>query len=257
MTVLAATDLSVSTADGSPLLSDVSLSVAAGETAVICGRPGSGKTMLAKALKGLLAGKAGLTVEGEVTRSADVGYVFQSPRTQLVRRTVRRDVAFGLENRGIDPGEIERRIDSHADLLQATDLLDREVKTLSGGEAAKAAILGVLVTRPDAIILDEPLAPLDLPNTRLLLDALDRLKDAGTAVIVAEHDLRDLLSRADRVHLLDDGTLSANGKPSQLLPALSDAGVRLPLQLEIELAIDEREGVPRSFDPGDLEVNWW
>lgn len=236
MTVLAAADLSVRAADGSPLLRDVSMSVDAGETALICGRPGSGKTLLVKALKGLLDDKPGLSVEGSVTGEADIGYVFQSPRTQLVRRTVRRDAAFGLENRGVSPAEIEERIAAHADRLDAEALLDRRVDELSGGEAAKAALLGVLVTDPEVVILDEPLARLDLPNTRLLVDALDGLRDAGTAVIIAEHDLRDLLGRADRVTLLRKGTVAASGSPDRIVRDLADAGVRLPFRLEVEIA---------------------
>ena len=236
MTVLAAKDLSVTASDGSTLLSHVSFSIEAGETAVICGRPGSGKTLLAKALKGLLADRPGLTVAGDVAAAVDIGYVFQSPRTQLVRRTVRRDVAFGLENRGVEPGAIEDRIATHAEELEATALLDRRVEGLSGGEAAKAALLGVLVTEPAVIVLDEPLAALDLPNTQLLLDALDRLRAAGTAVIVAEHDLRDLLERADHVHLLQKGSVAAAGPPDDVRRDLAASGVRLPISLEVELA---------------------
>lgn len=256
MTVLAATNLSVTASDGSPLLSDVSISLDAGEMAVVCGRPGSGKTLLLKALKGLLASKPGLTVEGEVTATADIGYVFQTPRTQLVRRTVRRDLAFGLENRGIAPSEIEDRIASRATHLEAEDLLDREVAGLSDGETAMVALLGVLVTDPDVIVLDEPFASMDYPNTRLLLDALDRLTAGGTAILVAEHDLRDLLDRADHVHLLRDGTVAESGPPGDVTRALVESGVWLPFRIELAYASSPpgREGRFESA-PGNVEVD--
>lgn len=256
MTVLAATGLSVTPTAGSPLLDDVSFSVEEGETAVVCGPPGSGKTLLLKALRGLLQKNPGLTVEGDVTDGADVGYVFQTPRSQLVRKTVRRDVAFGLENRGVEPGEIDARITTHADLLEAEHLLDRNVDELSGGEAAKAALLGVLVTEPDVILLDEPLAPLDYANTRLLLAALDRLRDTGRAVVIAEHDLRDLLGRADHVSLLERGSVIGSGPPRSLLRDLVSAGVKVPVHLEVELAIADPGTEGRlSLAPRELEVD--
>lgn len=222
------------------MLSDVSISIDDGEMAVVCGRPGSGKTLLLKALKGLLGSKPGLTVDGEVTDTADIGYVFQIPRTQLVRRTVRRDVAFGLENRGVEPSETVARIADRAEQLEAEDLLDREVAGLSDGETAMVALLGVLVTDPDVIVLDEPFASMDYPNTRLLLDALDRLTAGGTAVLVAEHDLRDLLDRADHVYLLRDGTVAESGPPGDVTRALVESGVRLPFRIEVAYARSAR-----------------
>lgn len=256
MTALAATGLTVTATDGSSLLDDVSFSVDTGETAVVCGPPGSGKTLLLKALKGLLGGNPGLTVEGEVTDGVDVGYVFQTPRTQLVRKTVRRDVAFGLENRGVEPAEIGGRIATHADLLEAEHLLDRDVNELSGGEVTKAALLGILVTDPDVIVLDEPLAPLDYANTQLVLEALDRLREAGRAVVIAEHDLRDLLVRAHHVTLLDSGSVIASGPPRTVLRDLIGAGVRVPVHLEVELALAEPGTEGRlPLGPTELEVD--
>lgn len=257
MSVLSADSLSVRTADGTHLLSDLSLYVEHGETVLVCGPPGSGKTLVTKALKGLLDGRDDLAVDGTVHRDGSIGYVFQSPRRQLVRRTVERDVAFGLENRGVPAEEIESRIDRYAAVLEAEHLLERPVRALSGGEATTVAILGVVVTEPDVIVLDEPIAPLDAPNTRLVLDAIDRLRNRGTAVVVAEHDLRNLLRRADSILLLESGRVATRGAPEAVLSALSKAGVKLPFSTEVALALsgDDRDvRIPLSSDEPEVEL---
>lgn len=235
MTVLEAESLSVTAADGTSILEDVDLAVDAGETVLVCGGPGAGKTILLKALKGLLDERTDLAVAGTVRRNGTVGFVFQRPGVQLVRQHVRDDVAFGLENRGVAVATIRERIDTYAALLEAEDLLERRVRDLSRGEEAKAALLGCLVTDPDVVVLDEPLSALDHPNTRLVLEAIDRLRDRGTAVVVSEHDLRDLLPRGDRVVLLADGAVDDRGRPRELASALRAAGVKLPVVTEVAL----------------------
>lgn len=248
---LRAAGLTVRSSSGEPLLADVDLTVERGELLLVCGRTGSGKTLLAKALRGLLDRRDDLSVAGEIAADGDLGFVFQRPASQLVRRTVRSDVAFGLENRAIPPAEIADRVDDYADRLGATDLLDRRIETLSGGETAIIALLGVLVTEPDAVILDEPLAALDAPSTDRVLEAIDTLRADGTTLIIAEHDCRELISRADRVLLLEDGRTAARGAPASVVDDLREAGVRLPFSSMVALerrAAGEPVAVPLGPD---------
>lgn len=228
MTVLSAASLSVTAADGTTLLDDVSLDVDTGEVVLVCGPSGSGKTLLVKALKGLLDGRDDLAVSGRVDRGGAIGYVGQTPRAQLVRRRVRHDVAFGPENRGVPPGEIRDRVERAARTLDATALLDRGTRDLSGGEATIVALLGALAMEPAAVVLDEPLATLDHRNTQLVLDALDHLAAGDAGIVVAEHDVRDLLDRGDHALLLDDGRVHRSGAPASMSRDLHRAGVTVP-----------------------------
>lgn len=249
MTVLEADAVGARTRDGTDLLRDVSLTVADDELLLLCGSPGAGKTLLLKALEGVLAQHEHLERTGSVRRNGRVGFVFQHPEIQLVRRRVRHDVAFGLENQGVPVDEISARIDRYADLLDAGHLLDRTIRDLSRGETTKVALLGVLVTEPDVVLLDEPLTALDYRNERLLLDAVARLRESGTSVVVSEHDLRDLLSLGDRAVVLERGVKTASGTPREVAPKLHEVGMKLPVATELALERGARgAALPVSAD---------
>jgi len=190
-----------------PALHGVSLTCRAGEITLIVGQSGSGKTTLARCINGLIphSYKSG-TLHGEVCCGGQpvgrlslaqlarrIGTVMQDPDRQVVATRVFYDIAFGPENLGLSTDEIRARVYEAAAQLHITHLLERDTHTLSGGELQKVVIAGALAMRPQALLLDEPLSSLDPPSARDALMVFRRLADAGLAVVMIEHRVREAL----------------------------------------------------------------
>lgn len=202
-----------------PSLRDVSLVFDAG-VSLIVGRSGSGKTTLVRCINGLIphSYKQG-TLTGRVRCFGDevrllslsqlarrVGTVMQDPDKQIVATRVYNEIAFGLENLGLPPGEIRSRVSDAANRLHIAHLLDRDTHTLSGGELQKVVIAAALAMQPRALVLDEPLASLDPPSAREALVLFRRLADEGMIVLLVEHRVGDALRIApDRCIALQAG----------------------------------------------------
>jgi len=216
-------------------LDDVDLTIGDGENVVLVGPNGSGKTTLVRHFNALLEPASGVVeVNGRdahadpVAARTSVGMVFQHPRDQFVAGTVGADVAFGPENLGLDRAEIDRRVGAALEAVDLADQRDRSIAALSGGEQARVAIAGALAMEPDHLVLDEPLAGLDLRARRSVLDRLRELGEAGTSIVVVTHDLRDLTELADRIVALVDGEVTLDGPPETVLGDLGTVGVRDP-----------------------------
>jgi biotin transport system ATP-binding protein len=204
--------------DGAPALRDVSLSIADGECLVLAGPNGSGKTTLVRHFNGLLSPDSGtVAVNGRpvaddlVAARTAVGMVFQDPRDGFVAGTVRADVAFGPENLGLPRAEIDSRVEAALETVGMADCGDVRIETLSGGERERVAIAGALAMRPDHLVLDEPFTGLDWPARQSVLDRLAAIVADGRSVVVVTHDLRDVLSLADRLVVLSDGHVAFEG----------------------------------------------
>lgn len=247
MKILTINSLCVKTTDGNRILDNIDLEVNSGDITIICGEPGSGKTILCKAIKGLLG--EDFQISGDISCPAKIGMVFQNPAKQIVRRYVRSDVVFGLENLGVEDKEIKKRLNKYAKLLDAHHLLEREVSKLSLGEVTKVALLGVLVCEPEAIILDEPLAKLDSRNRSIILDLIDKLHLHKKTLIITEHDLSDLLPRGDKLILLKDGRKLAEGGPVQVASLLRKEGMKLPFLTELSLKLRDKAEEVEIFIP--------
>ena len=197
----------------SPALRSASWTVPGGAFALVVGRSGSGKSTLLRCLNGLVPHFSGGAFGGQVTvggfdtryasprdLSADVGFVFQDPESQLVAGRVSDEIAFGLEHHGVDRHTMRKRVAETLDLLGIAHLRDRAPHQLSGGERQRVAIAAALALHPRMLVLDEPTSQLDPLAAEDVLAALTRLnEDLGLTIVVAEHRLERLLARADRV----------------------------------------------------------
>jgi energy-coupling factor transport system ATP-binding protein len=183
---------------GRDAVRDASFNIVAGEVVVLAGPSGSGKTTLLRALAGLVPHYHGGRFGGTVTVAGSVGIAFQDPEAQGVYRDVVRDVAFGLECRGVAPGELRARALAALALVGAGHLAGRTLDALSGGELQLAALAGVLAPEPALLLLDEPTAQLDDATASTLLGHLRTIADGGTAIVIAEHRLDRVAGIADR-----------------------------------------------------------
>jgi energy-coupling factor transport system ATP-binding protein len=216
-------------------LDGVDLSIDGGLT-VVAGPSGGGKSTLLRLLNGLvphlyggrIAGRA--IVDGHnVLRTpsrrlaTSVGFVFQDAERQAVHATVERDIAFGLENIGMAPAAMRRRVGDVMEALGIAHLRDRTIATLSGGERQRVAVAGAMVLRPRLLVLDEPVSQLDHAGARALLDLCTDLRQSGTAVVVAEHRLDELLPVADALVTIAGGRVDGPATPTTLAASLDSA----------------------------------
>ena len=216
---LAANNLWFAYPNHSPILKSLSITVTAGERVGVIGPNGAGKTTFFMSLCSVLT-----PTQGEVTLfdrpiepgvfRPEIGFVFQNPSDQLFCASVREDVAFGPENMGLTPDEVAPRVHDALRITGMTDYIDRSPHHLSGGEKRMVAIAAVLAMQPRLVIYDEPSASLDMRARRRLIQFL---LQAPETMLISSHDLEFLLEVCDRVVLLDDGQIIADGDPRDIM----------------------------------------
>ncbi|AEH23813.1 energy-coupling factor ABC transporter ATP-binding protein [Pyrococcus yayanosii] len=233
-----------------PSLRGISMAVRKGEFVGIVGPSGSGKSTFCLTLNGIIPHsikgefRGNVYVDGLNTRehsvatlSTRVGLVLQNPDAQLFNMTVEDEVAFALENLGIEREEMERRIRWTLKLVGLWAKRHEFPPNLSGGEKQRLAIASVLVMKPKVLVLDEPTAQLDPLGRKEVLSLIALLnREEKITVILVEHNTEYLLEYADRIIVFDNGRILMEGKPEEVfenVEVLENIGVRIPARIKI------------------------
>ena len=234
-------------------LNDVSFQVKKGEWLSIVGHNGSGKSTTVRLIDGLLEAESGdiiisgdkLTAENVWEKRRQIGMVFQNPDNQFVGATVEDDVAFGLENQGLDYDLMVERVQQALELVGMQDFKEREPARLSGGQKQRVAVAGVVALRPDIIILDEATSMLD-PEGRLdLSQTVKKIKDSNQLTVISiTHDL-DEIALSDRVLVMKEGQVESTATPRELFSRedLEELGLDQPFVNQVKTAL-RQSGIP-------------
>ena len=203
------------------VLKNINLSVHQGECILLCGKSGCGKSTLLKIINGIIPefyqGKitgsvevAGMNpFETEIYKiSEKVGSVFQNPKTQFYTTNTTDEIAFALENYGLERAKIQKRLQEVQETMHISGLMDRNIFALSGGEKQKIAIAAVYALNPEIFAFDEPSSSLDMDSMLELSKLMEQLKEEGKTIIIAEHRLWYLKKLVDRAVYLENGKIT-------------------------------------------------
>ena len=241
-----------------PVFDGLSLNIREGSFVAVLGRNGCGKSTLAKHMNAILLPEGGsVRVFGMDTSTEDllnirrtVGMVFQNPDNQMVANVVEEDVAFAPENLGVPPDEIRRRVDAALAAVGMSEYREHAPHLLSGGQKQRVAIAGVIAMQPRCIVLDEPTAMLDPQGRAEVLSTIETLnREKGITVVLITHHMTEAV-RAERVIVLHEGGVLADGTPKEVFPQvelLQNAGLDAPATTRLLYELN-RQGASLPLD---------
>ncbi|QDW74339.1 ATP-binding cassette domain-containing protein [Lachnospiraceae bacterium KGMB03038] len=251
------------------VLKDVSFTVKKGELCAIVGANGSGKTTLCNAIRGFVPKFYKGEISGEVLvngrdvkedpdgkNALEIGFVFQNPFTQIsgIASTVYEELAYGLENMGVEPEEIRQRIERIMELTKIQEFRDRDPYQLSGGQQQRVALAAILVMDQDVLVIDEPTSQLDPQSTDNVFEIIKLMKSMGKTIVLVEHKMEQIAEYADQIIVLDGGQVVMEGTPKEVFsdPDCLKYHTRLPQSTRIALEL-KKEGVNLSEIPVTVE----
>lgn len=231
-------------------LKNINLSVEKGEFLAVVGKNGGGKTTLCNAIRGFVPlfykgdSFGEVIVDGEDLKNASlgglavkIGYIFQNPFNQIsyVKETVFDEIAYGLENLGVDPGEIRERAQKMIDRLGIGYIQEKNPFELSGGQQQRVALASILVMEPEILVIDEPTSQLDPQGTEQVFEIIDLAKKEGKTIILVEHKIDMLARYADRACVMDGGRIVLQGSAQEIFSnqKLQEYGVPMPTYARI------------------------
>ena len=241
------------------VLNDINISIHEGEFVAVLGHNGSGKSTLAKHFNAVLLPTGGkVLVDGIDTAQPDrvfdirqrIGMVFQNPDNQIVATIVEEDVAFALENLGIEPAEIRKRVDDALKKVDMYEFKEHAPHQLSGGQKQRVAIAGIIAMRPECIVLDEPTAMLDPKGRREVLNTVMELnREQSTTIALITHYMDEAV-HADRIIVVDHGDVVMTGTPREIfsqVDKMKELGLDVPQVTELCHRL-KQEGLPVPDD---------
>jgi len=252
------------------ILENISLSIEKGEFVALVGRNGVGKTTLCSIMRGLIPTFHTGTMSGQVLLNGidisdmsigdlalHIGFVFQNPFVQVsgVKQTVFEEIAYGLENLGVERSEIIRRVDEMLVQLNIGHLKLKHPMQLSGGQSQRVALASVLVMDPGILIIDEPTSQLDPQGTEEVFETIRLLKERKKTIILVEHKVDWVAEYADRVIVINDKHIVKDASASEVFsdPMLLETGNNLPQVALLALRLKESgktdiENIPTTLD---------
>ena len=227
------------------VLKGVTIDIKKGEFIAVLGHNGSGKSTIAKHFNAILLPTGGTVYVDGIDTTDDerlfdirqrVGMVFQNPDNQIVATIVEEDVAFALENMGVEPNEMRCRVDDALKSVNMFEYREHAPHQLSGGQKQRVAIAGIIAMRPECIVLDEPTAMLDPRGRKEVLNTIRELnKDFGITIVLITHYM-DEAAKADRIVVMDEGKVILDDVPKEVfshVEQLKSVGLDVPQVTEL------------------------
>jgi len=247
------------------IIKNASFAIEKGKFTAIIGNNGSGKTTLCNIIRGFIPHFYKGELEGEVIVDGKnivdyqlgqlgekIGYVFQNPFIQVsgVKDTVFDEVAYGLENLGVEENEIIDRVNEVLKLVKIEHLRDKHPMGLSGGQRQRVALASIIVMNPDILVIDEPTSQLDPIGTEHVFDIIRLMKEKGKTIILVEHKMDLIAEYADNLIVLNEGEIVLQGPTREVFanPRFGEHNIQYPHVTEVALHL-QKNGVKLNYVP--------